>query len=835
VSLALPIDAILPDLIARLRDSTSVVLRAPTGAGKTTRVPPAILDAGLAGAGQVVLLQPRRLAARAAAARMAAERGVSLGDEVGYQVRFERKSSRATRILAMTDGLFVRMLQEDACLERVGAVVFDEFHERSIHTDLALAMVRRVQEEVRPELKVVVMSATLAAMPVSRYLHDCPTLESEGRLHPVTVNYLRHESQSPLPVAVAAGVRQVLEQTSGDVLAFLPGVGEIRRTADELTHFAREQDWLLMELYGDMPLEQQQAVLRPAERRKIVLATNVAETSVTIEGITGVVDSGLARVLRLDPAIGLDRLDLTRISKASADQRTGRAGRLAPGFCLRLWTEQQQRGLSEQLSPEIQRVDLAGPALELLAWGEKDLAAFPWFDAPPAFALEHALELLKLLGAIDGNQVTTLGRGMVRLPAHPRVARILLEGRRLGQAKAAALAGALLAERNPFRVSCGASAHRSDSDVLDRMHALEEFERSGRTETLLGRLDRNAGRFILRARDQLLRLLETAVVDERETRVSADEAVLRALLAGFPDRLAKRREGGARRAVLVGGRGVRIADESAVTEAKLFVCVDLEEIGKSDSLARQVSAVEPDWLPEGMLSTAVDVEFDPARERVVAYRRTRWQDLVIDESITNVPVDFDAASVLAQAAADRIDSLRLDDEAAQLIARIRFLREWMPELDLPLLSEQPLRELLPQLCVGCLSLGDLRKAPVVYAIKSLLTPSQLAALEREAPARLRVPTGSQITLRYEFGQPPVLAVRIQELFGMQQTPQIAGGRVGVLLHLLAPNMRPQQVTSDLASFWANTYSVVRKDLRRRYPKHSWPEDPYTATPVRKGR
>lgn len=766
---------------------------------------------------------------------MAAERGVALGDEVGYQVRFERKSTRATRILAMTDGLFVRMLQDDACLERVGAVVFDEFHERSIHTDLALAMVRRVQQEIRPELKVVVMSATLAAMPVSRYLDDCPTLESEGRLHPVTISYLRHESQSPLPAATAAGVRQVIEQTSGDVLVFLPGVGEIRRTADELANFARDQNLSLMGLYGDMPLEQQQAVLRRAERRKIVLATNVAETSVTIEGITGVVDTGLARVLRLDPAIGLDRLELTRISKASADQRAGRAGRLAPGVCLRLWTEQQQRTLSEQLAPEIQRVDLAGPALELLAWGEKDLAAFPWFDAPPSFALEHALALLQRLGAYDGRQVTPLGREMVRLPVHPRVARILLEGRRLGHPEAVALAGALLAERDPFRVARGASNHRSESDVLDRLHALAEFDRSGRTDTELGRLDRNAGRFILRARDQLLRLLENAPRDNRAAGVTADEAILRALLAGFPDRLAKRREAGARRAVLVGGRGVRIVDESAVSDAMLFVCVDLEEIGKSDSLARQISAVEREWLPDEMLSTTVDVEFDPARERVLAFRRSRWQDLVIDESITNVPADFDTAPILAQAAAERIESLKLDDEAAQLIARVRSLREWMPELDLPLLSDQPLRELLPQLCVGCLSLADIRKAPVVHAIKAMLTPSQLAAVEREAPARLRVPTGSQITLQYEFGQPPVLAVRIQELFGMLQTPRIAGGRVGVLFHLLAPNMRPQQVTSDLASFWANTYSVVRKDLRRRYPKHSWPEDPYTATPERKGR
>lgn len=835
----LPIDDVLPQLLSHLHESASVVLRAPTGAGKTTRVPPALLDAGLAGSGQVVMLEPRRLAARAAAARMASERGSKLGAEVGYHVRFERCSSRDTQILTVTDGLFVRMLQDDPYLERVGVVVFDEFHERSIQTDLALAMVRRVQQDLRPELKIVVMSATLAAIPIAAYLDNCPTVESQGRLHSVQVTYQKHERAAPLHVEAARGVATALDATAGDLLVFLPGVGEIRRTARELESLAEERGFVLMELYGDLPLERQQAVLERAARRKVVLTTNVAETSVTIDGITGVVDTGMARVLRMDSAMGLDRLELTRISRASADQRIGRAGRSAPGICLRLWTEAQHRALDEQLSPEIERVDLASAVLELLSWGESDLVGFPWFEPPPPHAIERALVLLERLGATRDRQLTPLGRTLARLPVHPRIARLLVAGAQFGHADRAALAAALLSERDPFLESGGHRSrsvpqHASQSDVLERVLAIEAFERTGRRDSDFGRIDFGAVRFMLRARDQLLRLVEQELPKPpRNDSISADEALLRSLLAAYPDRLARRREPSGRRAVMLGGRGVRLADESAVLDAELFVCVEIEEIGKSDSLARQVSAVRSEWLPPDRLTSGVDVEFDPVRERVVAMYRTRFEDLVLSEAVTSVPPNFDAAALLASEAAGRLDRLKLDDEAANFLARVRCLASWMPELELPALGENPLAEVLPQLCQGCLSFNDVRKAPVVAALKSLLRPDQLAAVEREAPARLRVPSGSQIALAYEFGQPPVLAVRIQELFGMKQTPRVAGGRVGVLLHLLAPNMRPQQVTADLPSFWANTYPVVRKELRRRYPKHSWPEDPTTAEPQRR--
>jgi ATP-dependent helicase HrpB len=837
----LPVDEVIPLIIAALGDGNCAVLRAPTGAGKTTRVPPALLDAGLAGTGQILVLQPRRLAARAAAWRMAEERETPLGGEIGYQVRFERKSSRQTRILVLTEGLLVRMLHDDPLLEKVSIIVFDEFHERTLDADLALAIARRLQTVVRPDLKLLVMSATLDPAPIARFLGDCPQIEVSGRLHPVAIQYLRYDQRSPIPIQVADGVREILSQTTGDVLAFLPGVAEIRRTARELQSMAAEEDLALMELYGDLPLERQQAVLRPSDRRKIVLATNVAETSVTIEGITGVVDSGLARIRRVDPSHGINRLDLCRISRASADQRAGRGGRTAPGICLRLWTDQAHRGLAEHELPEIARLDLSGGLLELLCWDEQAVTSFSWFEAPPPERLKQALVLLRQLGATDDRGLTELGRRMAHLPAEPRIARLLCEGRRLGHIERIALVAALLSERDPFHRSSDAgqstaSRRWSNSDVLDRQAALEEYEHSGKRQSEVGVLDVNAARFILRARDQLLRASATDMdapdhPSKRQPAIDADEAVRRAILVAFADRVARRRDVTGRRAIMVGGRGVRLDNRSAVHEAPLFVCVDLEEMGQSESLVRQASAIERDWLPANSVTTRVDVEFDPERERIVAFRRTRFFDLVIDEAATNVPPEFDAAPLLAKAVAERFDQSFCQDEAGlTYLARVRFLAKSMPELKLPDFGDDPVRGLLDQLCRGCRSLDDVRRAQLTPAIQSLLTPQQVQAVACEAPERLTVGSGSKIALRYESGQPPVLAVRIQEVFGMRETPRVAAGRVPVVMHLLAPNMRPQQVTTDLGSFWRNTYAEVRKELRRRYPKHAWPEDPCAAKP-----
>jgi ATP-dependent helicase HrpB len=836
----LPIDAVLPDAVAALRRQPCLVLRAPTGAGKTTRVPPALLDAGVAADKRILILEPRRLAARAAARRMADERGGRLGDEVGYHVRFDRMCGPQTRVLAVTPGVLLRLLHDDPYLESAGVVVFDEFHERGLESDLALGLVRLVQQTVLPELRIVVMSATLAVESVAAYLGGCPVVVSEGRLHPVEIVYEPRPERQPWPVAAARAAERLLDRTDGDLLVFLPGLHEIRQTARQLDAVAQERDLAVLPLYGDLPAEQQDAALLPQGRRKVVLATNVAETSVTVEGVVGVVDAGLARVMEYDPGVGLDRLRLVPISRASADQRAGRAGRTRPGVCVRLWGAAAHRGRPEQAEPEIRRVDLAGAALQLLCFGETDLSTFPWLEPPKASAVAQALTLLRRLGAVGDHGVTDLGRVLARLPAHPRLGRLLVEGARRGVADRAALAAALLAERDPFTRSLdgpapGAVRRGSSSDVLDRVEALEAFARDGRTASPVGALHRGAARFVLHARDQLARSVRREMKSAGAP-AEADEAFMRSLLAAYPDRLARRRGPGDPRGVMVGGRGVRLGPASAVTDAELFLCVDVDA-GRAESLVRQASAVEREWLPGDRITTTVEVTFDADAEKVAARRRVRFEDLAL-EGVPAAPPDGDeVARVLAEAASARLDRVTPpDDSPAGLFrTRVRCLREWMPELELPAFDENDLRELLPTLCHGRRSFAELREAPWLDMMRGRLTPRQLQAVEREAPERLAVPSGSRIALRYELGRPPVLAVRIQEVFGLRDAPRVAGGRVRVLLHLLAPNYRPQQVTDDLASFWANTYPQVRKELRARYPRHAWPEDPWSAPPERRPR
>jgi ATP-dependent helicase HrpB len=896
------------------------VLVAPPGSGKTTLVPPALRAAGTGGGRRIVMLEPRRIAARAAARRIAEQGGWRLGAEVGYQIRFERRASAATGILVVTEGILVQMLQTDPFLEGIGVLIFDELHERSLAADLSLAMARRIQREVRPDLVLLAMSATLDPGPLAAFLGGCPVLTAEGRQYPVEVVYL-DDRQAPLPgerqspALVAAGVRRALEATAGDVLAFLPGVGEILRVAEALADLAARQDLAVLPLYGDLPPERQDQVLRPGDRRKVVLATNVAETSITIEGITAVVDSGLARRLRYDPSAGIDRLELTRISRAAADQRAGRAGRLGPGLCLRLWTAREHTARPPHETPEIARVDLAGPALQLLAWGETDLAGFGWFEPPAADSLAAARRLLARLGALEEGGVggreggvsrglTSLGRRMAGLPVHPRLARLLLEGSRLGVPRDAALLAALLAERDPFtrppRRPAGSGARAglpaaqvraSRSDLLDRLDAVLRWEAAGAREDrrdggggggeddALGPLNPTAARFVLRARDQLAELARRGDGDDRDATAAAagvragtrpastastdgsigagsrppgapgaptaaatgwtrDDALLRSLLAAYPDRLARRRAPHGPRAVMAGGRGVRLAEHSAVTAAELFLGIEVvpgPPGPQAEDLVLLASEVAPEWLPAERLRTAVEVEFDASRERVAAWQRTRYEDLLLDEREVPPPDPDTAAALLAEAAAARLDAaLPLDDpEVAGFLVRARCLAEWMPELALPQLDAAAITALLPDLARGRRSFAELRRSPLLERLRGALGYAQLAALEREAPERLTVPSGSRIRLTYEAGKPPVLAARIQELFGLAETPRVAAGRVPVLLHLLAPNLRPQQVTGDLRSFWHNTYPQVRKELQGRYPRHAWPEDPWNARPQRR--
>lgn len=840
----LPIDDVLPDLLAALRTNSCVVLKAPTGAGKTTRVPPAIFAAGLAGEGNVVMLEPRRIAARATARRIAFEQGTPLGREVGYRVRFDEQISSATRIMVVTDGILLRKLQTDPFLEGLSVVIFDEFHERNLNCDLALGMVRRVQQTVRPDLKIVVMSATFDCQPIAKFLGDCPIIESQGRLFPVDIRYLKFRDRQPIQELAVAGIEQMLDHTSGDILVFLPGVPEIHRTSRELESLARRHDLIVMPLFGDLPAEEQDRVLSPCSQRKVVLATNVAETSITIDGITGVVDTGLAKVMRFDPDAGLDHLDLSPISKASADQRAGRAGRTQPGVCLRLWEEAAHRARPDIDDPEIRRVDLAGPVLELLNWGEQDVLAFPWFEPPREAAVEQALTLLTRLGAIDAQrQVTPIGRAMSNLPVHPRLARLLVEGHAEGVVDEVALLAALLSERNPFFQPQASTirgparhtaVHRSRSDVFDRVQALQDFDAKGLRDFVFGSINVGAAHFIHRTADQLRRELLSEMGKPAPPAHDREEALSRALLVAFPDRLAKRRDKSSDKGIMVGGKGVRLAPQSAVTNSELFLCIDVDA-GSTDAVVRQASAIEREWLPESLLRQVDEVFFHPTQQQVVARRRTYWDDLVLAETPCSLPENDRPAEVLFEHAVRNWDKVFPSDnvEVAGFLTRVRCLTEWIPQSGLPPLDEAALHATLRELCSRCRSFTQLKQAPWLDHLKGRYDYPQLQWIEKEAPEKWQVPSGSHIRLTYEEGRPPVLAVRIQEVFGMKSTPCVAGGRIRVLMHLLSPNMRPQQVTDDLESFWKNTYTTVRKELQRRYPKHSWPEDPTDATPQRR--
>jgi ATP-dependent helicase HrpB len=830
----LPIDDVLPRLVAALCEHSAVVLQAPTGAGKTTRVPPALLDAGPAGAGRIVLVEPRRLAARAAARRMAQERGQALGEEIGYHVRFDRQLGPCTRIVALTEGILLRQLLDDPFFESTRVVIFDEFHERSLDSDLALGMVRLVQQTVRPELRIVVMSATLAGDQVAAYLGGCPVIRSEGRLFPVDIRYLPKPHKQPWAEAVAQAAGALCEQTPGDVLAFLPGWGEIRHTARLLEPIAQARDLAVVPLHGDLAPEHQDAALLRGPRRRIVLATNVAETSVTVEGVTGVVDAGLARQLTFDPRLGLDRLQLTPISQASAAQRAGRAGRVQPGVCVRLWSEANQRQRPDHTPPEIRRVDLAGAVLHLWCLGAAELERFPWLEAPRPESVAQARALLERLGAVAHHAVTDLGRALARLPLHPRLGRLLIEAWRHGHPERAALAAALLSERDPFSVfdDQALPPAAKSCDLLDRVEALETFERAAGS---VPGLHRGAAKTVLRVRDQYLRELRSAARSSSLHRggaaVPAADSLPRALLAGFPERVTRRRGAGSRRGLMVGGRGVRLATPRGIGEGELFLSIDVEDRPK-EALVRLATPLQRDWLAPELVHESIDVVFDDDAERVVARRRLRYLDLLLEESPASPRDAEETGRVLCAAAQTRLErALPADDSpAGRFLLRLRCLRAWMPEQNLPDFDEARLKELLPWLCPGRRSFAELRDGPWLDVLAGHLSQRQRQLLDREAPERLLVPSGSRILVRYELGKPPALAVRIQELFGMTHTPRLAAGRVAVLLHLLAPNQRPQQVTDDLASFWSNVYPRIRKELRARYPKHAWPDDPLQAPP-----
>jgi ATP-dependent helicase HrpB len=837
----LPVADVLGEVVAASRGG-AVVVTAPPGSGKTTLVPAAVLD-DVAPPDRVVLLQPRRLAARAVAHRIAAIRGSRVGGEVGYQVRFDSKVGRDTRLVVETTGIMLRRLLDDITLPGIAAVVLDEFHERSLEMDLVCGLLVRLRQTVRPDLRIVVMSATLDAEPVARLLGAgdgrgaapaCPVIRAEGRVFPVETRYLKHGDRRGLVDLVAEAVPRAIRETAGHVLVFLPGVGEIRRCQEAVEPLVERQGHAVLPLFGDLPPEAQDRVLDDLGCRKVILATNVAETSLTIPGVTAVVDSGLARQSRVAAATGLPRLELVPISKASADQRAGRAGRTAAGICYRLWDEPSHHQRPAAELPEALREDVAGPLLQLLAIGEAE--DFPWLDPPPPEAVARAATLLQRLGATapgdDGrDRITDLGRTLANLPAHPRLARLLLAGADHGVLRETAIAAALLSERDPFRTPRGGGprdrqAVRSRSDIADRVMAIEAFE--ARRPLADPTLDPHpaGAQAVLRAAGQFERLVTIPAAPR-----SADPAasLMRALLDAFPDRLARLRPGSQDRGTLVGGRGVRLKG-SRLRGEPLFLAIDLKDAG-SEAEVWLASAVERAWLEEEPAATAnlrvrEELLWHPSRKQVEARLRTSWLDLVLEETPAAIGDPAAAAAILAREAASDLAKVfpKPDSAAGAFRARLAWLAGAVPDLGLPRLDDADLRESLTGLCHGLRSLAELQATDWLTHLHGLVGHDRVAEIDRLAPAHLEV-NGRRVRLAYEPGKPPILAIRIQDIFGVRETPRVAGGRLPVLLHLLAPNNRPQQVTDDLAGFWERTYPQVRKELRRRYSKHAWPEDP----------
>lgn len=811
-----------------LRARPNVVIRAGTGAGKSTRIPAALLGEPWLGDREILVLQPRRLAARAVARRIAEERGIRLGDKVGYQVRFDSQACRDTRLLVVTEGILVRRLLADPFLESVGAIILDEFHERHLETDLALAMSRRVQQTVRPDLRLIVMSATLAAKEVSAYLDGCPILECDPLRYPVEIRHLDVAGQ-PGPPAVATAIRDVAGAISGHVLAFLPGVREIQQTATALETDRFE----VLPLYGDLAPEAQDRVFQTADSQRVILATNVAETSLTVPGIAAVVDSGLARVREFDSRTGLNRLVTKAISRSAATQRSGRAGRTGPGVCVRLWSLASEAARPEFKLPEIHRLDLSGTLLQLAAWGETDWQNFPWFEAPREDAVRQALALLQQLGAWSDGTITPFGRELVRWPLEPRLAAIVESGREQGSLEAASWAAFLLAERSPFprAVDNARSRGASTSDLWDRVLAIRKFQAMGNRQTEFGILDPGAIGVGERVVAQFRRI--AGITGKKADGPDAREVVARAVFRSFSDRLARRRSNDALRGVMVGGRGIQLARSSAVIEAELFVCLDVDDAG-SEALVRMASAVERNWLPPDRLETRYELEVDARSERIQARRRVYWDGLLLEDSPTSLPDDERGRQAMLELARRHWPKPFPEDDAdvLQFLARIRLAQRWLPDFDWPDWNAETLKDLLDELLWGCRTFEEIRRTPWLDALRRRLTSEQIQVLDREIPERMTVPSGSQIRVDYSVDGSPVLAVRIQEVFGWTATPKIARKQLPLLLHLLGPNHRPQQITDDLESFWKNGYPLVRGELRRRYPKHSWPEDPWTATAMR---
>ncbi|MEG3183865.1 ATP-dependent helicase HrpB [Novilysobacter erysipheiresistens] len=818
-----PIDALLPQIRDSLAIHPRLVLEASPGAGKTTQVPPALLDAPWIADRRILMLEPRRVAARAAAQFMARQRGEAVGQTVGYRIRFDNQVSAQTRIEVVTEGILTRMLQDDPTLEGVGAIVFDEFHERHLAADLGLALALDVQAALRDDLRIVVMSATLDGERLAQFL-DAPRLSSTGCSFPVEVGHFPARREEKLEHQVRRAVEHALAAHPGDVLVFLPGQREIARAQQALATLPADAD--ILALHGELPVEQQSLVLQPHPdgRRRVVVATNVAESSVTLPGVRVVIDSGLAREPRYDPNSGFGRLDVVAIAQASADQRAGRAGRVAEGWAYRLWPQSQR--LEPQRRPEIVQVELAGLALELAAWGDPDLR---FVDPPPPGPMAAARELLQRLGAIDDGVITPLGRRMLALGTHPRLAAMLLAPDDTTERALACDLAALVEARDPLR-------SRSDA-LAERWQALVAFRN--------GRVAADASRAALAAIDQAARQWRRRLrIDAPPPSTIAAHRLGDLLAHAYPDRIARQHPADPHRYQLANGRGARLFDDSAVFGEPWLLVSELRAAtgARADATLLRAVPLDPQRLQRDWPQRFITIDrvlWDADSQRIHAVRETRFDQIVLERK----PLAHPDRGRYAEALVDAVRQLGLDalpwsESLRQWRARVRCLRAWCPELSLPDLSDEnllaTLQTWLQPALTGKTRLAALAETELAEALKRDLDWPTRQRIDQLAPTRIAVPSGLERPIEYGFDAAadtplaPVLAVKLQELFGLADTPRIVDGRVSLTLHLLSPGGRPLQVTGDLRGFWERTYPEVRKEMKGRYPKHPWPDDPWTA-------
>ena len=824
-----PISPLLPQILDHLAGHGRLVLEAPPGAGKTTQVPLALLNAPWLQGQKIIMLEPRRVAARSAAQFMARQLGEAVGDTVGYRIRFENKVSARTRVEVVTEGILTRMLQDDPMLDGVGALLFDEFHERHLAADLGLALALDVQAQLREDLRIVVMSATLDGERLAQFL-DAPRLSSAGRSFPVAISHFPARREESLEAQARRAVEQALAEHPGDVLVFLPGQREIARTQAALEQ-ALPATVQVLPLHGELPVEQQSRVLQPDPQgqRRVVLATNVAESSVTLPGVRVVIDAGLAREPRYDPNSGFARLDVVSIAQASADQRAGRAGRVAEGWAWRLWPQSQR--LEAQRRPEMAQVELTSLALELAAWGSDDLR---FVDPPPVGALAAARELLQRLGAMsDSGGQTALGRRMLTLGTHPRLAAMLLAANGGSEQALACDLAALVEARDPLR-------HGGDA-LAARWRALAAFRQ--------GRAPHDANRGALATIDAASTQWRRRLRCDAAPPTSVEAHQLGDLLAhAFPDRIAARHPTDPLRYLLANGRSARLFDPSDLRGEPWLVAVELRYEAR-DALLLRAAPVDENRLRRDLPArfTQQDVvRWDGDKRALVARRETRFDRIVLDSRSAGRVDPAHAAQALTEAVAELgIDALPWTEGLRQWQARALALRAWLPELELPDVSDAALMATLPQWLTpaftGKTRLDALDEASLGEALKSPLPWAQRQLIDRHAPVRMAVPSGMERPIHYAVDadgvtpQGPVLAVKLQELFGLADTPRIADGRVPLTLHLLSPGGRPLQVTQDLRNFWANTYAEVKKEMKGRYPRHPWPDDPWTATATHRAK